>query len=143
MWFLWCFLTFLVVIFSTSQLIAYVISFIRYPYMMEDMHKKDVQCVIGGLILHSVITIVWTVIVCVISSIRQHWIAIIISVIIGLVLSIVGIRSDDKLKHNFGEVTGYNRRKKIEKDLNQLVEVFKCKLNQTEEIEDEEIEDNE
>ena len=128
MWFLWCFLTFLVVIFSTSQLIAYVISFIRYPYMMEGMHKKDVQCIVGGLILHSVITIVWTVTVCVISSIRQHWIAIITTVVIGIILSIIGIRTDDKLKHNFGEVTGYNRRQRIEQKLSSLIGMLKSKI---------------
>ena len=136
MWFLWCFLTFLVVIFSTSQLIAYVISFIRYPYMMEGMHKKDVQCIVGGLILHSVITIVWTVTVCVISSIRQHWIAIITTVVIGIILSIIGIRTDDKLKHNFGEVTGYNRRHEIERKLSSLIGMLKSKIKPLEELED-------
>lgn len=125
MWFLWCLITFLVVIFSSSQIISYMTCFIRYPEMMEDMSDTNKKLVVGGVILHCGINLLWIILVCVIPSIREHWLAILIVAIICLIIGIYNVRKDPHLKQNFAELTGYNKRKRIEKELNQVVDNYK------------------
>lgn len=136
MWFLWCFITFLVVVFSSSQIVSYLVCFLRYPEMMEDINNTDKKVIIGGIVLHGFINILWLILVCVIPAIREHWIAILIVFIVCLFISVYGVRQDQNLKHNFGEVTGYNKRKKLEEELNQIVEQYKKIMPQDKNVND-------
>lgn len=55
MWFVWCLITFLVIIFSTSQLISYYICFKRYPELTKNMLDNNKRVIIVGSILHIII----------------------------------------------------------------------------------------
>lgn len=46
MWFVWSLITFLVVIFSSSQIVSYITCFIKYPEMMKDMSNSNKKLVI-------------------------------------------------------------------------------------------------
>ena len=114
MWFLWALITFLVVIFSTAQIISYVICFLRYPELMEDMPAKNKSMIIGGLILHAIINVTWIIVVCMVSAIREHWIAIVITAAIALFFSINGIRNDETLYSTFKNLTGAEEKEKTQ-----------------------------
>lgn len=128
MWFLWAVVAFLVVMFSTSQLISYIICFMRYPELMKDIPDRNKNMIIGGLVLHSSINLIWVVLICSISAIGQHYIAIIISTILALIFSISGIRSDPNLYQNFKKLTGVEDRERIEEQLTNYVNKIKESL---------------
>ena len=121
MWFVWGAITFFVVVFSTSQLISYYICFERYPEMTKDMSSDNKIVISLGIILHSVINIVWLILICVIPAISIYWWVCLITAIISLIIGISRVRSDPNLKKNFANLTGYTQRKEIEDHLNLLI----------------------
>ena len=125
MWFVWSLITFLIVIFSSSQIASYLVCFMRYPEMMEDMSDSNKKLVICGVTLHSCINILWLILVCVVPAIREYWVAILVVAVICLMIGIYNVRKDPHLKQNFAELTGYSKRKRIEKELNQVVDNYK------------------
>lgn len=141
MWFLWSLITFLVVIFSTSQIVSYVVCFLKYPEMMVNIPTSNKKMIIGGLLLHSCINIAWIVLVCVIPMIREHWIAILIVSVISIFIGIYGVKSDFNLKKNFANLTGYDRRCKLEDEIDQLMKKYDIKIDEAEEVEEESIND--
>ncbi len=113
MWFLWGLITFLIVTFSTSQIISYIVCFLRYPVLMSNMPDKNKNWIVGGLILHFIINIIWIILICTINIINQYYIAILISTAIALFFSIDGISHDPNLYQNFKKLTGAEEREKI------------------------------
>jgi hypothetical protein len=107
MWFLWASATFLVVMFSTSQLLAYISCFYRFPEMMKDLPPERKRMILIGFLLHLAITIIWIVLVCTVNTINKHYVAVLISGAIALVIAILGVANDKiTLYQNFRELTG-------------------------------------
>lgn len=106
MWFLWSLITFVVILFSTSQLLAYIVCFLRYPELLVDLPAKNKRLIVGGMCLHAAINLTWIVLVCSIPAIRQHGLAIGITAAIGLVISLRGVWNDHaQMYANFCQLT--------------------------------------
>lgn len=120
MWFLWGLITFLIVIFSSSQIVSYVVCFLRYPEMMENMQCSNKRLIIGGLILHTFIHLIWIVLICVIPIITKYWWVCLVVAIIGLSIGISNVRTDTTLKQNFAKLTGFENRNKMKNELDTI-----------------------
>lgn len=128
MWLLCAVVAFLIVIFSTSQILAYIVCFLRYPELMEDMPTKNKKLICVGLILHSCINIVWIILICLIETIKQNYLSIIISSVIALIISIFGVCEDPNLYKNFKQLTGVDKREKVEEELINYINNLKKNL---------------
>lgn len=122
MWFLWGLITFFIVIFSSSQIVSYIVCFMRYPEMMENMQKYNKNLIIGGLVLHTIIHIVGLTLICLIPCIRRYWWVCLLVFIIGLCIGISSVKKDATLKQNFAKLTGYEDRERIRKQVEDYIE---------------------
>lgn len=131
MWFLWSLITFLIVIFSTAQIIAYIICFLRYPELMEGMPARNRNTIVFGLVLHTIINVAWVIVVCCVTSVREHWIAIMVTAAIALFFSISGIRNDSSLYSTFKRLTG-----KCDDEIDDYMQTVNARLERLKRIND-------
>ena len=88
---IWCLITILVVIFSTSQLISLIISYIKFPEITKEMTTETKNKLYISATLHTIINIIWIALVILIDSIRENWIAITITAVIMIIIVFIVI----------------------------------------------------
>lgn len=103
---LWCLITILIVIFSTSQLISFVASYKKYPDLYKKTTYKKKQLIYFSMLFHSFINIGWIALVSTIEIIRRDWVAIFITAIIMIIITIIVInKNQNDLKDDTKNLT--------------------------------------
>lgn len=103
---LWCLITILIVIFSTSQLVSFVASYKKYPDLYKKTTYKKKQLIYFSMLFHSFINIGWIALVSTIEIIRRDWVAIFITAIIMIIITIIVInKNQNDLKDDTKNLT--------------------------------------
>ena len=80
MWFLYFCITAIIVIFSASQLISSIKAINKFPDMNKDVKQK----LLISIAFHSIINIIWIIVILSVNAINKNYVAIIIAYLITL-----------------------------------------------------------
>lgn len=133
--YLWCFITILITLFSTSQIVSFIVCSLKYPDYYKLAEKSGQKNAQSSMAIHIIINIVWFLLFVSISEIRKNWGAILITFSITMILVIIFACNDKTIEND------YKRLLKIEADKNDFAS--NESENQTEEVEKEVEEEDE